>query len=63
METPFLNTAEAAQFLGLSKSWLEVLRVKGGGPVFKKLGRRVIYRRDDLEAWAAAGTRYSTAKS
>ena len=36
-----LSVREAAQYLGLSASTLNKLRVFGGGPTFLKLGRRV----------------------
>ena len=50
----FLSNDEAAIFLTLSPRTLEKMRVVGGGPPFSKLGRRVTYAIDDLEAWAAA---------
>lgn len=46
-----LPVEDAAQWLGLSCSYLNKLRVFGGGPPFHKIGRRVLYRRDDLEQW------------
>jgi hypothetical protein len=48
----FLTNAEAAIFLKLSPRTLDKFRVLGGGPKFRKFGRRVIYALDDLEAWA-----------
>jgi hypothetical protein len=50
--SPFLSNAEAARFLNLSPRTLEKLRVVGGGPQFRKLGRRVMYTIEELEAWA-----------
>jgi hypothetical protein len=50
----YLNNAEAAQFLRLSPRTLEKQRVIGGGPRFRKFGRRVMYAIEDLEAWANA---------
>lgn len=62
-EHQFLNTKQAAAFLGgLSPAWLEALRVKGGGPMYLKLGRRVVYRTQDLETWAEANRRSNTAE-
>lgn len=46
-----LRAPEAADFLGLSESTLAKLRLIGNGPAYCKLGRRVVYRRADLEAW------------
>lgn len=50
----YLTNEEAATFLRLSPRTLEKLRVIGGGPRFRKFGRRVLYAIDDLEAWANA---------
>jgi predicted DNA-binding transcriptional regulator AlpA len=49
-----LDTRAAAEHLGLAESTLEKLRVTGGGPVFCKLGRRVVYRLADLDVWIAS---------
>ncbi len=50
----YLTNDEAAEFLRLSPRTLEKLRVIGGGPRFRKFGRRVMYAVHDLEAWADA---------
>ena len=55
-----LRTAEAAEFCGSSASTLEKLRLTGGGPVYSKIGRRVVYRVQDLDVWLAANRRRST---
>jgi predicted DNA-binding transcriptional regulator AlpA len=47
----FLNTRAAAEFLDLSDAWLRLLRARGEGPPYARLGRRVVYKRDDLNAW------------
>jgi hypothetical protein len=47
----FLSTEEAAGYLGVSMSLLEKLRVRGDGPTYAKLGARVIYMREDLDAF------------
>jgi predicted DNA-binding transcriptional regulator AlpA len=48
----FLRTPEAARFLGLSGRTLEKHRTYGTGPAYRKLGGRVVYAIDDLQAWA-----------
>ena len=58
-----LDTAAAAQALGLSKSTLEKLRVTGCGPRYLKLGRAVRYRLTDLNAWQEARLVESTSES
>ncbi|HSV82692.1 MAG TPA: helix-turn-helix domain-containing protein [Ramlibacter sp.] len=50
----YLNNSEAAEFLRLSPRTLEKQRVIGGGPRFRKFGRRVMYAIEDLETWANA---------
>ena len=50
----YLTNNEAADFLRLSPRTLEKQRVIGGGPRFRKFGRRVMYAITDLEAWADA---------
>jgi predicted DNA-binding transcriptional regulator AlpA len=49
-----LMAGEAAKLLRLAPSTLAKLRLSGNGPVYCKLGRRVVYRREDLEAWLEA---------
>src|SRR5690349_10930574 len=48
----YLTTEEAAEFLRLSPRTLEKQRVLGGGPRYRKFGRRVRYAIDELEGWA-----------
>jgi len=55
-----LDNHEAARFLRLSPRTLEKMRVVGGGPRFRKHGRRVLYALADLEAWSAERTCAST---
>ena len=47
----------AARFLGLGESTLAKWRLKGRpfgeGPPFLKVGKAVIYRRDELDRWLA----------
>lgn len=56
----FLRTPEAARFLGLSGRTLEKHRTYGTGPLYSKLGGRVVYRLEDLQAWVARGAKAST---
>ena len=55
-----MHTVEAATYCGSSASTFEKLRLTGGGPIYSKIGRRVVYRIDDLDAWLAANRRRST---
>jgi predicted DNA-binding transcriptional regulator AlpA len=56
----FLRTPEAARFLSLSGRTLEKHRTYGTGPAYRKLGGRVVYSIDDLQAWADRGAVTST---
>jgi hypothetical protein len=40
-----------ATYTNLSKSSLDKLRVYGGGPLYIKVGARVVYDRVDLDTW------------
>ncbi|RWE06356.1 MAG: DNA-binding protein [Mesorhizobium sp.] len=60
MPPRFLRTPEAARFLGLSDRTLEKHRTYGTGPAYRKLGGRVVYALQDLQAWADRGTKRST---
>lgn len=56
----YLRTPEAARFLGLSGRTLEKHRTYGTGPAYRKLGGRVVYALEDLQAWANRGAVTST---
>lgn len=51
-----LDTRAAAAYLALSPRTLEKWRTRGTGPAYSRIGRRVVYRRDDLDAFVAART-------
>lgn len=56
----YLRTPEAARFLSLSHRTLEKHRCYGTGPRYSKVGGRVVYRVDDLQAWVDRGVKTST---
>ena len=58
--SPFLNTAQAAHYVGLSRRTLEKMRTVGGGPKYRKHGRYVRYHIDDLDAWSGSRARGAT---
>ncbi|WP_096701072.1 DNA-binding protein [Magnetospirillum sp. 15-1] len=58
--SPFLNTAQAAFYVGLSGRTLEKMRTMGGGPRFRKHGRYVRYHIDDLDGWSKTHGQAST---
>lgn len=51
--SPFLNTAQAAHYIGLAERTLETMRGQGHGPAFRRHGRFIRYHIDDLDAWSA----------
>jgi len=53
-ETELLTPKEAATYLRVSTSYLNKLRVYGGGPKFVRFTKRkILYRKSDLDFWAA----------
>jgi excisionase family DNA binding protein len=58
-----LTVAEAANYLRVSKSFLDKSRVSGGGPEFIRIGKRkILYRVCDLDVWAASRRYRSTSE-
>ena len=63
MLTPdqYVDDQKAAEFLGLSRSYMRALRVRGGGPRFAALAPKAIrYRVGELMDWAADRAKIST---
>lgn len=58
-----LNTAETAELLGLRPNTLELWRVAGRGPTYKKVGRAVRYVEVEVLKWLEDQTRSSTSQS
>ena len=58
----FLTVREAAALLRVSEITLGRWRIEGNGPRYRKFGRRVLYARSDLLAWADAQVRRSTSE-
>ena len=57
-----LMQREAAALLRLSERTLERWRVTGEGPHFARLGRRIGYRLEDIDAWIASRIVASTSE-
>lgn len=49
----YLDTRQAAVYLGLGPTLLKRMRATGEGPPYVRAGRRVIYDRFDLDDWMA----------
>ena len=61
-QTILLSPKQVAERYGPSPATLAKMRLYGTGPVFVKLGRRVAYRLEDLEAWVAENRFRSTSE-
>lgn len=62
MAVRHLNQVELAARWTISHRTLERWRWTGEGPAFIKIGGRVVYRLEDVEAYEAAQLRRSTAE-
>lgn len=61
MNYKLLNTAQAAEYIGLSKAFLERDRWAGARIPYLKVGSRAVrYRVSDLESYLASRIRRST---
>ncbi len=60
--TSYLTTTEAANYLRMSKQFLEIARHRGDGPPFIKLSRAVRYHRPSLDQWMLERQRNHTAE-
>jgi hypothetical protein len=60
--TAHLNQLELARRWAISPRTLERWRWTGAGPRFLKVGKRVVYRIDDIEAFEAKRLMSSTSK-
>lgn len=55
-----LNEKDAARYIGMSVSYLQKDRMNGPlmgrtpGPRYAKVGKRVVYLREELDAWLSA---------
>ena len=58
----YLRVWQAAEYLGCAASTLNKMRVSGNGPPFGHVGRTVVYRQHDLDAWVEKSIRLSTSE-
>ena len=57
-----LTPQQAADAIGISKSTLAKLRLKGDGPNYLTIGKAILYRPDDIEEWMARRVFKSTSE-
>lgn len=60
--TRYVDVNGAAEYLGVSVSFLNSLRVRGGGPEFCKVGRLVRYSLEALDTWMRRNVVASTSQ-
>lgn len=53
-ESELIGVTSASQKTGVPESTLRYWRMVDQGPPSFKIGRRVVYRRQDVDAWIAA---------
>ena len=54
VRTKWLDTRAAAAQLGFTVGTMQTYRWMGTGPAFRKIGRRMVYASEVVDAWAAA---------
>jgi hypothetical protein len=59
--SPFLCTAQAGFYLGLSARKLQAMRAAGTGPRFRRHSRYVRYHIDDLDTWSETSSEAANA--
>lgn len=57
IQTKWLDTRAAAARLGFTVGTMQTYRWMGTGPEFRKIGRRIVYAADALDAWAGEASR------
>lgn len=57
-DDPMLTSAEAAEYLGLTRATLSQLRFQNAGPAYYKPTERIVfYKKSDLDEWFEASRR------
>lgn len=56
----YLDQNGASAYTGIKPRTLESFRLRGGGPVYFKVGRRVMYSLEELDKWMYSLRRKNT---
>ncbi|MDH3006245.1 helix-turn-helix domain-containing protein [Gordonia alkanivorans] len=51
MDQGLMTSAELAKYRGMSRQAVDTERWRGQGPPYVQDGRRIRYRREDVDAW------------
>lgn len=62
MSTTRYDVKGAAGYIGMSAAFLNRHRITGTGPAYLKLGGRIYYPQDKLDAWLNSRLRQSTSQ-
>lgn len=60
LQKTVLSLEEAARFTGISKSYLYKLTCSGGIPCYKPNGKRLYFKRSELEDWLLSNRKATT---
>lgn len=55
-----MSEVQAASHIGQQPATLRQWRSNGKGPAYHKIERRIFYKRSDLDAWMAAGRKFTS---
>ncbi|NMZ47042.1 helix-turn-helix transcriptional regulator [Pseudomonas oryzihabitans] len=58
----YINNAQAADIIGIKPTTLEIWRIHGKGPAFRKFGRSIRYVKSEVVAWLDSQTFNSTSQ-
>jgi len=58
-----MRQKDVAAMLDMAESWVEQIRLRGGGPVYHKFGKNVRYRVEDVLTWVDGQRRFSTSQA
>ena len=47
----YMTAKEVAAFLGMSLAWIYRRTEQGGGPPFRRRGRKILFLRSEIERW------------
>lgn len=56
----YINDQELSKMIGMSRNWLQIMRVRGGGPPFYKIGASCRYDLAEVTKWLEMRQCHST---
>ena len=49
--TKYINDQDLSEMIGMSRNWLQIMRIRGGGPPFFKIGASCRYDLAEVIRW------------